>query len=223
MATGLHWEWRGFGRLDEETRRKIEALPSAYPKSPDGVEFRDRYLWVPDCLINIKLRRGIQSGLKFKRLVDKKGTLELWLEDPNELYPLPIEPAVVEKLAAELGIALKESPTNAVREESELLSLLRQSVPPVREVLVVKRRKTFVRELAVLNRTVRVLVEIADILEPEETVSVSVEETQGLQTGASPDRITAARYLVSTIRDELGLLGSLKTKNYLQALAEWAS
>lgn len=223
MSTGLHWEWRGFGRLDEETRRKIEALPSAYPKSPDAVEFRDRYLWVPDCPINIKLRRGIQSGLKFKRLIDKKGTLELWLEDPNELYLLLIEPTVVEKLAAELGIALKESPTNAVREESQLLSLLRQSVPPVREVLVVKRRKTFVRELAVLNRTVRVLVEIADILEPEETVSVSVEETQGLQTGASPDRITAARYLVSTIRDELGLLGSLKTKNYLQALAEWAS
>ena len=223
MATGLHWEWRGFGRLDEETRRKIEALPSAYPRSPDGVEFQDRYLWVPDCLINIKLRRGIQSGLKFKRLVDKKGTLDLWLADPNELSPLPIEPAVVEKLAADLGIALKASPTNAVREESELLSLLGQSVPPVREVLVVKRRKTFVRELAVLNRTVRVLVEIADILEPEETVSVSVEETQGLQTGTSPDQITAARYLVSTIRDELGLLGSLKTKNYLQALAEWVS
>lgn len=200
MAFGKHWEWRGFGELAPELRKRIESLPLKFPAAQD---LTDEYLWVPGSPVNLKLRF---SDLKFKRLLATEDGLERWLEDPAENYPLPVEPPVLRRLCEDLSVRLPSLPAAPVGRE-ELLGLLAASQPRVQLVSVVKSR--WQRDWSGPEAPgERVTVELARIKAPEATWSVGVEHPE--------------RAVVAAVRDALGLERHLRRESYLQALARWA-
>lgn len=221
MPAGLHWEWRGFGEEDPRIRERIEALPSAYPDSPGPAHFLDRYFWIPGCPINVKVRQGPESGLKFKRIHRQAGDLELWEERPGELYPFPLEPAAVLQLARELDLELARKPTSSVGGESELLALLEGSRPPVHAITVEKLRQGHLHRVEIDGEEIPVIVELAEILVPEKLLSVGIEECSRLEADSSPADTERARLAVERVVEELGLPGSMQAISYLGKLSGW--
>ena len=201
MAFGKHWEWRGFGEIPEALRSRLESLPLKFSASQ---ELTDEYLWAPGCSVNLKLRF---SDLKFKRLCERAGSLELWLEDPGENYPFPIGPEVLTRLASDLGVSALETPRSPL-DRPALLDLLTHASPAVRLVTVQKIR--WQREWwgSAVRHSPGVTVEVAQILRPELTWSVGIE---------GPELEGVASALAA-----LDLEGALRKINYLEALEVWS-
>ncbi len=217
MAYGLHWEWRGFGALDPEVRRRIEHLPRLFPGDLAGV---DSYYWYPGCDVNLKLRDWeIRAGVKLKRLhdVDAGTGLQLWLEDEREDYPFPLQPDAVHRLADALGVDVSPPPRPMGR--CTLLTLLREARPNLVVVAVQKTRS--IRRWAAAGR--EVLVEIAEIASPERVTSVGVEDRAGLSGSASEEEMAAAKRDVTAALEGLGLPGALTAVSYLEAVGAWAA
>lgn len=203
MAFGQHWEWRGFGPIDDAHRRALEALPM---KFPDAQVITDEYLWSPRCRTNVKLRLG---DLKLKRLVRVERDLELWLEDPDENYAFPLEQAPLLSLFEALGVESASVPGHPLERE-ELLALLKRHAREVRVVSVDKSRRQ--HELALSGGTAEsgsgVTVELAEIHAPERILSIGLEH----------ERLEA----VAHARDTLDLERQMRRLNYFEALEIWA-
>lgn len=213
MPYGLHWEWRGFGRLDAAARRRVESL------SPiGGVDTcTDRYVLLPDRHINLKFRTwpGGES-LKIKRLIerDEDQAVELWLEDPAEDFALPLDAAATAGILELLRLPRSSGAT--VGTSREWTVLLGRLEPAVRRITVVKQRRAF----AHVAEDLPVRVELTEITEPEVTTSVGIEDFGGLGKGSPPALIRRAADAVATVRKQLDL--RLATLSYLDALAMWA-
>lgn len=231
MAYGEHWEWRGFGHIPPDLQARIEALPLAgsvgnrpepagdEPESAGDEPGRagdrpaalgseagwldDCYLWVPHCTVNVKLRC---QDLKLKRFLRAEQGLECWLEDPTEIFPLPLTVDVVAKVASALAVTLPALPAHPVG-RGELLTLLRRATPSVQAITVRKRRRFYA--LAVPNQPLAVLVELTIIVRPEPITTLALEH---------PD-LAALRVGLTTLHVDQAPLRPL---NYLQALAVWA-
>jgi hypothetical protein len=217
MAYGLHWEWRGFGALDPEVRRRIENLPRLFPGDLAGV---DSYYWYPGCDVNLKLRDfEARAGVKLKRLrdVDAETGLQLWLEDEREDYPFPLQPDAVRRLTGALGVDTSPPPRPMGR--CTLLTLLREARPGLVVVAVQKTRS--IRRWTAGDR--EVLVDIAEIASPERVTSVGVEDGAGLVGSASEEEMAAAKLDVTAALGALGLPGTLTAASYLEAVAAWAA
>jgi hypothetical protein len=200
MAFGEHWEWRAFGQPPHDLLERILLIP---PVLPDPWQVEDVYLYAPGCAANVKLRAG---ELKLKRFVARDGDLERWLEDPAEVYPFPLAPAVVVETAAALAVTLPVRPAQAL-DQQELLALLIQAAPSVQVIIVRKTRH--LRTLPLPAVDPNVLVELAEISAPQTIFSIALEHPQ-----AEP---------VCRARVQLELnQASLTPMSYLDALARWA-
>lgn len=203
MAVGKHWEWRGFGRPAPSLAQHIRRLP---PLLEEDWQVTDFYLWAPDCPLNVKLRG---DDLKLKRFLTAVEGLEQWLEDPAEVFPFPLTPAVVNALCAELGVTPPRPPQQPL-DRPALLALLVHSGSPVRLIPVAKRRFLGWLALTADQSAPAVLVELTEITAPETLTTVAVEHPE-------PTAVRAAL-------DALGLPGrGLQPLNYLQVLALWAN
>jgi hypothetical protein len=213
MAYGLHWEWRGFGKLDATIRRRIERLQ---PIS-GGAAVVDRYVWCPGLAVNLKLRQwsGGES-LKIKRLRqrDESRDVELWEERPTDEHLLPMTPESVRAVFGDLGWEHVRIDGPADREALE--DLLVHAAPGVRVLSVVKRRQTF----ATVVEQCPVRVELTDITEPEMVTSVGLEDQMGLEADCDDVESARAREGLCAVRDDLDL--GLPSLSYLDALAFWA-
>ena len=217
MAYGLHWEWRGFGTVDPDVRRRIEELPRYLPDDLAGV---DSYYWYPGCEVNLKLREfGTRAGVKLKRLhdVDDKTGLQLWLEDEREDFPFPLQPDAVHQLARALGADV--SPPARPMGRCTLFTVLREARPQLVVVAVHKTRS--LRRWASGGRAV--IVEVAEIASPERVTSVGVEDCAGLSASASAEEMAAARRDVTDALEALGLPAALSAVSYLEAVGAWAT
>ena len=196
MAFGVHWEWRGFGVLSEVLDKELRTLPALFP---DSQVVTDRYLWSPGCEINFKLRFG---DFKIKRCIETvEGGVSRWIEDPEENYSFPLQPAVFDEVAGALGAGC--SPAEApVASEEQLLESLGAAGMGLRVISVAKERWQY---RAPLHRDG--IVELAEISAPEKIVSVSVEHET--EVG------------VREIMVRLGLPGELASVSYLEALEVW--
>ncbi|MCH2373719.1 MAG: hypothetical protein MK538_06020 [Planctomycetes bacterium] len=207
MAFGRHWEWRGFGYLDAKLRNRIESQPAAFPSSQELV---DTYLWSPRSGVNMKLRAG---ALKLKRLLSEADGLEEWLEDPSENFAFPISRTQLRALRDALQVETLDT-TATVIDRTALLDLLKRFVPEVRVIEVAKRRQQYRVDDADARRTTAsglssgVTLEVAEILSPEIITTVGVEH--------------ADARAVATICKQFGLADSLRTLNYLDAIAAWS-
>jgi hypothetical protein len=83
-----------------------------FAKGPAWDETKDEYIWIPDSTINVKLRTGgSEQGLKLKRFVRREKDLELWFENPLELYPFDrLDAATLMKLANILDLRFGRIP-----------------------------------------------------------------------------------------------------------------
>ncbi len=200
MTYGEHWEWRAFGQPPHDLQEHILTLP---PVLPDPWLVEDRYLYVADCTVNVKLRAG---ELKLKRFVARDGYLERWLEDPAEVYPFPLAPAAVAETAAALAVTLPVKPERAL-DQAELLALLRRAAPSVQVIVVRKTRH--LRTLPLPGVDPDVLLELAEISAPQAILTVALEHPQ-----------------IDPMRRAQALLGldaaSLTPMSYLHALPLWA-
>jgi len=199
MAFGTHWEWRGFGSVSRELMERLDSLPLLFPTSEDVT---DRYLYVPGCLANIKVRF---SDLKFKRLLETSGALECWLEDPGENHRFPVGPAELDKLAKDLGVDIPRPAAGSLDLEG-LLEVLQRSTPRVVVLSVHKVR--WQHEWRESPQADPVTVELARILEPEETWSVGVEASR-------PEAVAQAV-------QSLSFSEGIRKRNYVEALEVWA-
>jgi len=212
MSYGLHWEWRGFGRLDEAARERIESLrPFGVPSS-----VVDRYIWCPGQAINVKLRKwpGGES-IKLKRLLrrDEAVDVELWEERPDEEFLLPLSPERLSVILSELGWehVLVDTPVGG----GSLEELLAHAAPGVRLVSVTKHRRAFTAQVG--DTPVRV--ELTDITEPEELTSVGIEDQLGLDEQSTVESYEVGRDAVRAVRDRLN--PGFESRSYLDALAFW--
>lgn len=214
MALGVHWEWRGFGRGSEKLLETIGGLEDLFPRQ----EVVDRYLWIPRLTVNVKLRSGIQDGLKFKRLLAKAGELELWHEDPDELYDFPLDPRAWDRLASELrkaGLTLRivpEEPTDL----SATLDHLRALDERIAVVEVHKDRQAWLWP----GPPGAVKVELATITTPEDVLSIGLEDWSD---ELEPKESRAGQTPLSSAIRELGLGDeALRPLSYLDATEIWA-
>ncbi|RME86107.1 MAG: hypothetical protein D6775_00940 [Caldilineae bacterium] len=162
----------------------------------------DVYLWAPGAGENVKLRFG---HLKFKRLLQRDGELECWLEEESEVYPFPLQPRVVARLAAALGVRFPSLPEVPLDHQG-FTALLKETDPAVSRVLVHKRRT--LHGLPLSSGEV-VLVELTEILRPEAVITVALEHEQAQAVQAALDILHPVE-------------AGLEAMSYLQALAEWA-
>ena len=198
MAFGRHWEWRGFGELDGTLRQRLDRLPLVFD-TPQ--EITDRYLWVPRCELNVKLREG---ALKLKRLLERApGGIEEWLEDERENYEFPVPREALSELETALGVVPGDLGAAPAATEEELLERLERTLPEIRVVAVGKSR--WLRSDPEAGGA---FVEVAQILQPERVFSVAVEAPGG----------EAVREVVT----RFGLREALREASYLDALAVWA-
>jgi len=215
MAYGLHWEWRGFGRLDDRVRGRIARLP---PLGARPVSVCDQYIWVPGCSVNVKLRSWRSAaGLKFKRLIEHDGNLQvqLWLERPEEDRAFPIQPPVMLELATILDVELPVD--RVIADCAEFIAVLQAAAATVHVIRVEKLRRTFVWGEGANT----VLVDLADIHAPIVTTTVGLEDSAHLQDGSSATAVRGAGRSVTAARSDLGLPADLETKSYLDVLPTW--
>ena len=214
MALGVHWEWRGFGEGSERLSGVIRGLEDLFPRQ----EVVDRYLWIPRLTVNVKLRSGVQDGLKFKRLLARADELELWHEDPEELYGFPLGHAAWERLASELrkvGLTLHASPEEPT-DASATLDHLRAVDERITIVEVRKDRQAWLWP----GPPGPVKVELATITAPENVLSVGLENWAD---EGEPDDTSRGQAALLAARLELGLEAeSLRPLSYLDATEIWA-
>ncbi len=219
MALGRHWEWRGFGTVSPQLRKRWSSFPKTLPDQ-DWLDVVDRYLWVPGYGMNAKMRSGPPIGdcLKFKRLRARWKQLELWHEDPQDIHKFPLRRSDLKWLATELHITLPDKQPETVGFETAL-EIFRQATPTVNVIEVHKHRQA----RCWTSGDTSVIVEVAEISAPEPISSLSLESTIELTEWSTPDQMSAARDSVQMAYESLGIdTEDLRAMNYLEALTTWA-
>lgn len=220
MATGMHWEWRGFGEISHALRSRFEALPLAYGAGTPWLDVVDEYLWVPGCQINVKLRAGIEDGLKLKRLLESDPAgIELWNEDPDDLFPFSrLDASAFERLSEALHIRLPAG-SSGPWDRASVLAYLERATPRPRVVVTRKRRQT--RRLGQGGGAI--LVELAELGEPERVTSVGLENAVDLAGGADEQTAAAKAALLAAIESLELTREPLAVTSYLGALEFWSA
>jgi hypothetical protein len=213
MAYGLHWEWRGFGTPDGLSVQRLSEL--AFPSRTEAVV--DRYLWLPESRINVKLRAWSGGrSLKLKRLLDADAQLgvQLWAEYPEDDHSLPMAAEAAARVLVELGVP----PMRASRPvgDEALIHHITGALPAARIVTVLKRRASVALDVG--DTVVRV--ERVEISEPELITSIGIEDLAGLDRDSSPPLLERARAAVCNARDRLHL--DLPARSYVEAVTAWA-
>lgn len=219
MAVGRHWEWRGFGTISKSLRDRWRSFDYALPDHR-WHDVIDRYLWVPGYGMNAKMRSGPPIGdcLKFKRLRARWNQLQLWHEDPDDVHRFPLHWTDLVWLAKELHITLPQKECDMVGFDAAI-EVFKRATPPVQVIEVRKHRQPRIWE----DGNTRVLIEMAEISQPERISSVSLESTLELTEWSGPDQMAAARDSVRQAVDDLGIVTEkLQSMNYLDALTIWS-
>jgi hypothetical protein len=210
----MHWEWRGFGRIDSRVRERIMQLPLAYPTARTVT---DCYLWVSGLQTNIKLRSWPGgASLKFKRRLSgsTQDGVQLWVEDLEEDFIFPLSTQTVAKLGRELRAELALQ--GPVEDPTTLLAELQTQ--QVSAVTVEKLRWLHQWE----SDGVKAFVELAELRAPQPLETVGIEDHMGLYDGSSEEMVDSGRVAVVVARDKLGLPGSLEVSSYLEQVASWS-
>lgn len=198
---GRIWEWRAFGRINDELAAKVRAFPIRL--GIDDMRGEDLYLVSPGSDQNVKLRRYAKGWvLKFKILLETgPGGFELYKESAELTYRLPVTLDQVKAAAQLLETRLPERVlTTETFAEPEFVNALVGSSPPARETRVSKRRSQYQFEDG--------WIELADVeFDSSEVQSISVH---------SPEIESVKKMLTS-----LQPLDQLEAMNYIEACRRW--
>ena len=140
---GTIWEWRAFGRVDDNLAARIRAHPVRLGIS--DLRGEDVYLVAPNNDQNVKLRR-YSSGwvLKFKLLLETRpGAFELYNESAEFTYGFPVQAAILRDAARLLEVKLPGVAIPTSLTHTEFVTALGQSSPAVKDMKVSKRRSQY--------------------------------------------------------------------------------
>lgn len=198
---GRIWEWRAFGRIDDELAEKVRAYPIRL--GVDDLRGEDLYLVSPLSDQNVKLRRYAKGWvLKFKLLLETEpGGFELYKESAEFTYRMPVK---LEELKAAAQLLSVELPTDDLTAEMfgepDFVNALGKSSPPAHETRVSKRRSQY--------QCGDGWIELADVeFEAYEVQSISVHSQQ----------IDEVREMLESLKPGEGL----ETMNYIEACRRW--
>jgi hypothetical protein len=214
MALGLHWEWRGFGAVSGAFAQRYGNLePFLEPQS-----IEDTYLWIPGIAVNAKFRKGVEGGLKLKRLKGKDRSLEQWFENPAELFDFPLDTtswSALQTVLAEAGLEIPNDPPPAANRASVLGCLQKIGC---RTVSVSKQRESKIWQ----GSSGKIKVEWTCITMPQICISIGLETVPSDSAGGSFSDGSQKELLHRAIQ-ELGLKKEpLKVMNYMDAVNIWA-
>jgi hypothetical protein len=214
MALGLHWEWRGFGAVSGAFAQRYGNLePFLEPQS-----IEDTYLWIPGIAVNAKFRKGVEGGLKLKRLTSKERSLEQWVENPAELFDFPLDTtswSALQTVLAEAGLKIPNDPLPATHRPSVLRYLQKIGC---RLVNVRKQRESKIWH----GSSGMIKVEWTHITTPENCISIGLETVPSDTAGGSFSDDRQKKILYKAIQ-ELGVEKEpLKVMNYMDVVNIWA-
>lgn len=198
---GRIWEWRSFGRINDELAEKVRAHPIRL--GIDDLRGEDLYLVSPLSDQNVKLRRYAKGWvLKFKLLLETEpGGFELYKESAEFTYRMPVKLDELKAAAELLSIELPQNDfANQMFEEPDFVNALITSSPPAHETKVSKRRSQY--------QWGDGWIELADVeFETREVQSISVHSQS----------IVEVRGMLASLQpgDEL------ETMNYIEACRRW--
>lgn len=215
MAFGTHWEWRGFGAVNSKFAEQFHKLNV----SVNPTQVTDTYVYTPEVKTNIKIRKGYQQGLKFKRPVKLENHFELWTEREDELFDFPLTDEERDRIGKILkGTELDRisSFPRSIRTAEDTLSWL--SEKGCQLIKINKDRETRVWQEAENS----VMVEWACLSGPQSITSISLESEP---VNYSDDLAESPE--LSLLKSALSHLDldkqPLQPMNYLEAIAEWAN
>jgi hypothetical protein len=198
---GKLWEWRAFGRINDELAAKVRAYPIRL--GIDDLRGEDLYLVSPLSDQNVKLRRYVKGWvLKFKLLLETEpGGFELYKESAEFTYRLPVTLDKVKAAAKLLAVELPEVDlTIEMFGEPDFVNALAGATPPAQETRVSKRRSQYQFDGG--------WIELAEVeFEKREVQSISVH---------SP-HIEGVREMLESL--QLG--EELEPMNYIEACRRW--
>jgi hypothetical protein len=228
MPEGTHWEWRGFGRVSDAFAVAFARLTPIFEARPAWDVTRDDYLFVDGCTVNVKLRTGgTQQGLKLKRLVGSEAGLELWSEDPKELYRFrDVDASVLAKLADILGLTLEEDLLPGNLGPQQILDCLGKASPPALVVSVHKKRQSRLARAGVqveLAELRCVTIDGREVDIGSVAHSVGIENTSDLRIRSTAELGAAANAVRHTLADLAIADEALFPMNYLEAIALWTT
>lgn len=213
MAEGTHWEWRAFGGVSARFANAYLKLPLLF----DWQEVEDHYLWIPGLTVNAKFRTGADGDLKFKRLKEKYGDLEKWMENPDEIFNAPLSDhawSVLENTLASAGLHLPED-SKKLNTSDEIIRQLEEL--GCKTVLIYKSREARIWE----NSSGTVKVEWASVAGPQNLVSISLENWEW-RSGSEPDDASLQALMNSAVQDLRLDDEPLRVMHYLNAVEYWA-
>ncbi|MFY9554750.1 MAG: hypothetical protein WAV20_09320 [Blastocatellia bacterium] len=141
---GKIWEWRAFGRVNEELAARVRVYPIR-----NGISLlrgEDIYMVSPNSDQNVKLRLYASGWLlKLKLLFETKtGPIELYNESAEFTYRFPVALERLKDAAGLLAVSLPESAASTGSfGEQDFVNALAESLPPVVETRVSKKRSQY--------------------------------------------------------------------------------
>ncbi|MGD8900163.1 MAG: hypothetical protein PVF39_08795 [Desulfobacterales bacterium] len=214
MALGLHWEWRGFGSVSGGFAQRYSNLDPFL----ESQSIEDTYLWIPGIAVNAKFRKGVEGGLKLKRLKSKDHSLEQWFENPAELFDFPLDTTswnTLQTVMAEAGLEITNDPPPAANRASVLRYLQKIGC---RTVSVSKLRESKIWQ----DSSGKIKVEWVCITTPQICISIGLETVPSGSAGDSFSDDCHKKLLYKAIQ-ELGVEKEpLKVMNYMDVVNIWA-
>jgi hypothetical protein len=198
---GEIWEWRAFGRVDEELASRIQSHPIRM--GVNNSRGTDLYLISESTDHNVKLRKwGADWLLKLKLLVGKaQRAIELYSESSTMVFGFPVSEGELQFAAHLLAVRPNTSTDKSSFTDEEFVDALIHASPPAQRVEVSKMRSQFDFDGG--------WVELAQVQFPGRTVqSLSIH---------SP-----VMERVEKILDSLQPGPELEAMNYVEACRRWA-
>ena len=198
---GRIWEWRAFGKINQQIAVAVESLPIR--NNIRDLPGTDLYFIPPVSDQNVKLRLADRGWvLKFKQLLEKHpGGIELYHETARWTYPFPISLATLEEAARLLDVTLSgDVLQHQGFAKDETLAAIAVALPAVQQVTVKKVRSQY--------QCGDGWIEIANIRFDQHPV-------QSLSIHSS--RIEAVEQMVEQLQPD----EQLEAMNYVEACRRW--
>ena len=201
---GIHWEYRVFGTLSKEHRARLESICKT---TPEYGGLKDRYLWSPGCVANIKIRK---KKLKLKHLLQTTPDgFELWDEGKHLKFNFPLDRSAIELLEKDLRAEAPDVMHSGCNSAEELTAAMSLFKPEIKSIIVEKHRSRG----SFLYEDTPIQLEIAELTTPIAMTSIAVESPS--REGNDDDQ--GLRHIRGA-RDLLGLPDSLEIMGYMQFL-----
>jgi hypothetical protein len=206
MSKGIHWEWRVFGTLSENERKRIETRCSEMVREKI---LSDEYLWCDASRNNVKIRK---NKLKFKQLIKTTADgCQLWREDNSLKFKFPLKHTAIELLERDLNVKAPPFLEFGCMNSEELKNAVALFKPSLRLLCIRKHR--FLYNYTHQNTSFHL--EISQILSPLQLSSVCIE-TPGLSMQAAEEQLDHFR----NARDALDLPDTMQVMGYVDLLSE---